>query len=333
MKYKQVLAFVSITLGTGLMTLSVSPSRATPSVIQIDPSFTPDNSIATQEQLSIAYSEWQDSAHADTYDNGMGANTTCARCKSPKNWDPSQQLAQQEALNCFACKRVPGAERPELLSGVSVPEEEWANIGCEICHEPVEDSFYTAISYWDGQTGQYLQVENPNELCAKCHEGRHGFEVMEEQEQSPAHNGWECTLCHGAHGKSVACTDCHDPNVGAGVDDHRTHLNVNCTACHDAGALTIWKDPDPLSGHYDEFITRRFAHTLTSWPSHNLELEVLCERCHHYPLGRTPRPQIADEVGCQVCHAEGAGMFWCAYFTRNPNPLETEFLTDPYDEK
>ena len=286
------------------------------------PTVTPTPQIATQEELLIAQMEWELSAHADTFDNGMGANTTCARCKSPKNWDPSQNLAAQEALDCSSCKRIPGAPRPELESGVPVTQDDWQSIQCDICHIPIGDSYSTSLAYWDQFSRTYVAVQDTNELCAKCHEGQHGFEVVEEQEASPVHQGWECTRCHGAHGEPSACTDCHDPMSGPGSFEHARHPSVNCTACHDRGGLSIWQESDPGSDFFNTFMTRRFAHTLTSWPSHNLSLEVSCVKCHHPKDFKSP--VLVQEIGCQECHPEGAVLFWCEYFPRNsePNPVQ-----------
>ncbi|MEW6717353.1 MAG: hypothetical protein AB1345_07615 [Chloroflexota bacterium] len=300
-----------------LFVLAVRASAAPPISAPLFP-ITPTGQIATEAELTIARDEWAQSAHADTYDNGMGANTTCARCKSPLNWDPSQDIAQQEALDCNACKRIPGAPRPELLSGVAVSEFEWQNIGCEVCHIPAGDSYYTGIAFWDQASGQYQEVGSVMELCAHCHEGQHGFKVIEEQMLSKVHVNMQCTECHGTHGAPSTCTDCHDPTTGRGASDHARHLNVNCTACHDAGGLSIWLETDPQSPHLGEYITRRFAHTLTSWPSHNLQLESRCERCHH-PLGEY-QVIVASEVSCSACHPNGAVIFWCEFFPRNSNP-------------
>ncbi|MBN2471040.1 MAG: hypothetical protein JXN59_09970, partial [Anaerolineae bacterium] len=46
---------------------------------------TPDD-IASPLEIAAAYAAWEQSGHAETFDNGMGADTTCARCKSPFNW-------------------------------------------------------------------------------------------------------------------------------------------------------------------------------------------------------------------------------------------------------
>ena len=276
---------------------------------------TPAPQVATREELLVAQAEWELSAHADTFDDGMGANTTCARCKSPKNWDPSQDLAAQKALDCGSCKRISGAPRPELESGVPVTQHEWQNIQCNICHIPTGDSFYTDIAFWDQSSRTYIPVQDTNELCAKCHESQHGFEVVEEQSASLAHNSWECTRCHGPHGKSSACTDCHDPTIGPGAVEHGRHPSVDCTACHDAGGLSIWQERVPDSKFFGKYITRRFAHTLTSWPSHNLSKDVSCVKCHHPKDYNSP--VLVEEIGCHICHPDGAVLFWCINFPRD----------------
>lgn len=286
----------------------------------LQPAVTPGGRVATPEELATAQAEWSNSEHAATYDEGMGANTTCARCKSPFNWDPSQIAAQQRALDCGSCKRIPGAPRPALAEGVSVDRDEWHHIECEVCHVPAGDSYSVEIAFWNQATARYEAVDSASELCAHCHEGRHGFEVVEEQEASEAHQGWECTRCHGAHGAPADCADCHDPQSGSGAREHARHPNVNCTGCHDAGGLSVWQDPVSHSEHTGEYITRRFAHTLTSWPSHNLERSVDCRRCHHLPEPQSAVP--VPEVSCTGCHEhrDGAVSVWCTYFERDEDP-------------
>jgi hypothetical protein len=274
---------------------------------------TPTAEIATRAELEGAYAEWSQSKHAETYDQGLGANTTCAKCKSPANWDP-QNEAVEAAHDCGSCKRIPGAPRPDLKGGVIVPQHNWKNISCDICHQPVGDSFDKSISFWNQAKGEYESVASVSELCGKCHVGRHGFEVIEEQETSPAHQGWECTRCHGSHGSPSKCSDCHNPNTGKGAEEHLSHTQVNCTACHDAGALPIWQEIDQQSLHYGEFIPVRFAHALTSWPSHNLQLEVRCQRCHHPFHDRHPVAAVTD---CEACHEDGGVLFWCRNFPRD----------------
>lgn len=317
-----------ILLIVGLFGITAHVSAIYPSQIADPlPLPTPSGHIATEAELAEAQAEWVQSAHADTFDNGMGANTTCARCKSPLNWDPNEEIAAQQATDCGSCKREPGKERPLLAEGTPVLRAEWRNITCEVCHIPVDNSYDTGIVFWNQRLGRYEPVANASELCNKCHEGQHGFEVVAEQEASLVHEQMVCTDCHGAHGAASACTDCHDPAVGSGSFEHVRHPSVNCTACHDAGSLSIWQDSDSNSPHYGDYIPRRFAHTLTSWPSHNLSVEVECQRCHH-PVGDRGAA-IVEYVGCDECHehAYGAVSEWCIFFDRDVNPNATPTST------
>ena len=311
-----VLIFLGIIAGFMIVGSAVaSPPMSAP------PQPTPSGHIATAAELQQARNDWTHSQHANTFDDGQGANTTCASCKSPRNWDPKAIVAQDQALDCNACKRVPGAPRPELEGGVPVAQQDWHNIGCDICHIPVGNSYYTGLVFWNQALGQYESVSSTTELCAKCHEGTHGFQVIEEQTASVAHKGWECTKCHGAHGTPSACTNCHNPSVGVGAQVHAQHPQTNCTACHDAGGLSIWHDSDVSSPHFNEYVPVRFAHTLRSWTSHDLRAQVLCQRCHH-PRSDGSAP-VVSQVVCTVCHTNGASLFWCNYFLRNPDPNAT----------
>ena len=317
----QALAFFLLFMLVSVFLVAGSAAANSPSSAPT-PQPTPTRGhIATQAELAAARSEWGHSAHADTFDAGQGANTTCASCKSPRNWDPTDLAGQAQALDCNACKRVPGAPRPALEGGVPIAQKDWHNVGCEICHEPVGDSYYTSISFWNQAMGKYEPVASTTELCAKCHEAQHGFQVIEEQTASVAHQGWECTRCHGAHGAPSACTNCHDPKVGKGAQEHALHPKVNCTACHDAGGLSIWHDTDSNSKHYGEYAAVRFGHALRSWTSHDLTLQVQCERCHH-PQG-AGQTVVAANIGCTQCHPDGAASVWCAAFTRNSDPYPT----------
>jgi hypothetical protein len=274
----------------------------------------PDN-IASFAEVAQAMASWELSEHAHTYDEGLGADTTCARCKSPLNWDPFAPAAEA-ALDCASCKRVPGEARPVLDGGVPVSETEWQHIGCPICHEPIGDSYRITPAFWNQELGTYEPVESTDELCAQCHEGQHGFEVTEEILVDQAHIGWGCLDCHGPHGDDVDCVDCHDIFEGAGTMEHANHMQVHCSACHDQGGLPLWNDRDIASPFYGTIITVCFAHTLTSWPSHNLRAEVQCGRCHH--ARGSIYPAIAETISCDnsSCHPQGAVLYWCPTFAR-----------------
>lgn len=275
--------------------------------------------VASAEQLATAEAEWATSGHADTYDGGLGADTTCARCKSPLNWQPDP-VAALAALDCAACKREPGQPRPNLSVAAPVLEVDWQNIGCRVCHEPAGDSYLTSIAFWNNELQLYEEVGSVTELCDRCHEGQHGFWVVREQAESPAHKEWECTACHGPHGAPSACSDCHDTTAGAASAEHVRHLQVDCTTCHDAGGLPIWQDTNPESRYSGIYMTFRMAHADRSWPSHNLQRQVSCGRCHH-PL-EGAQGALAPEADCEVCHPAGAVWDWCPAFPRQAPPAE-----------
>jgi hypothetical protein len=272
------------------------------------------NTIASPAEVAAAMALWEQSEHAHTYDGGLGADTTCARCKSPFNWDPAAPAAEA-AQDCASCKRVPGEARPVLESGEPVSQDEWRNIDCSICHEPVGNSYRIAPSIWNQELGVYEPVESSDELCAHCHEGRHGFEVAEEVRASEVHQGWACLDCHNPHGDDISCSDCHDTMEDGSAEVHNNHLEVHCTACHDNYGLATWRERDTESDFYDTVITIRFAHTLTAWPSHNLQTAVDCRDCHH--ARDIDRPALVQTVSCgdATCHPQGAVLSWCPYFT------------------
>jgi hypothetical protein len=303
----------ALSLGAALTVADISPSAIHAQESAATPT-PPAEDIASWAEVALAYAQWERSGHAETFDDGMGADTTCARCKSPLNWDPEHPAAEA-ALDCAACKRTPGEARPVLAGGAVVAEEDWLHIGCPVCHEPVGDSFRITPAFWNQAAETYEAVDSAKELCGHCHEGRHGFEVIEEMASDRAHSGMGCLECHDPHGDQIMCEDCHDPLEGPGAEVHANHPAVRCSGCHDRGGLSLWRERNPDSEFYGEVITIRFAHTLTSWPSHNLQTTVACGTCHH--AKDATRPPLASAVSCDnaACHPQGAVMAWCPYFT------------------
>jgi hypothetical protein len=68
--------------------------------------------VATADELQAAQAQWARSRHANTYDNGQGANTTCASCKSPRNWDPRSGCCSSG--RACVCMSGGSAQRVEL---------------------------------------------------------------------------------------------------------------------------------------------------------------------------------------------------------------------------
>src|SRR5512146_1347963 len=81
---------------TGALLSGQADATTMPDVARIaSPSPTPfvtrTPHVASAEELAAAQVEWERTRHASTYDNGLGANSTCALCKSPRNYrlDPA----------------------------------------------------------------------------------------------------------------------------------------------------------------------------------------------------------------------------------------------------
>ena len=52
--------------------------------------------------LAAIQAAYKTSTHSNDYGEGRGPNTLCARCHSPRNWDPAAKPGPPP--NCVACK-------------------------------------------------------------------------------------------------------------------------------------------------------------------------------------------------------------------------------------
>ena len=117
--------------------------------------------------------------------------------------------------SCFACKFE--LEDPPPF----IPENEWVDIPCHVCHEADRDgNIQPEIAWWEiAPLGEYIAVASPTELCLKCHAPtdtlRHG-----DVQLGGAHIDYECTGCHAAHDTTTSCdvVGCHgdviEPELG-----------------------------------------------------------------------------------------------------------------------
>lgn len=253
--------------------------------------------IPTPDQA--AYREaWASGAHAHTYDLGKGPNTYCARCHAPENWDPAAKV--DPAPNCVSCKFATDAQLRVAQHNPPVAEQDWKDIGCEICH-PVEDGVASArIAWLNTTTGYHETVPTATALCEKCHTDTETIRHKRDLGTS-VHTGFDCTRCHDAHSAKATCTapGCHEqvPKPTAPVPGHDAdHARVTCGACHDAAKLAV----GPLQGD-GTWVTFRTTKLLgrdstAVYVSHNLQPAVDCARCH-YPNNPW---KLAEKVGGAV---------------------------------
>ncbi len=225
------------------------------------------------------WATWEQSSHAHTYALEKGPNTYCAKCHSPANWDPMARI--DDPPNCVSCKFAFESSTRIAKDNPLVPEHDWVNIDCAVCHR-VEDGIADSVIAWHNTTtGYYESVVSTTGLCEKCHLDnatlRHKRELG-----GGAHAGFECTDCHDPHTTRAGCADCHDAaaisDVSPGHDP--AHAVVTCAACHDASGLEVAPLED--DGVWMPFRTGELLGRVTREPyqSHNLQLSVDCTRCH-----------------------------------------------------
>jgi hypothetical protein len=257
------------------------PEQATSeTTMDVDQPVDPDIILAT----------WQAGAHADTFVvSEAGTNSSCARCHAPVNWIPTMEDMPE---TCSVCKFE--VDPPPPLTA----QADWTNIECRVCHITKKGKVEAEYAWLEiAPIEEYAAVASVNELCEKCHLAG---DVPEHISLTVGgdHEGYSCTQCHDAHDVAASCStsECHPDILSSDVplpghdDDHSA---ISCAACHDAGDLEVDKAEDT-----DEWIT--FTIPTTSgerrpFYSHNIVLEVDCQRCHF-----TDNPWgLVDTIGAQ----------------------------------
>jgi len=127
-----------------------------------------------------------------------------------------------------------------------VEEADWFGITCESCHIVDENGIAGELAWLNVATGEYEEINYPNELCGKCHANTSG--------------------------------DTHMNGLNAIMLD-----KVTCMACHDADEMEVGPHPDEAEGGV--FVTivssvGRAGPTTEYVKSHSIQWEVSCDRCH-----------------------------------------------------
>ncbi len=104
-----------------MLTMALSAFQpAAPQPIGIfgeEPPTPPDHST-----YSAYYAALEEGPHGDTWGEGKGPNTWCARCHSPQNWDPAAFVGPPPS--CMTCKFPTDDEMRIAEGNPFVPEEE-----------------------------------------------------------------------------------------------------------------------------------------------------------------------------------------------------------------
>ncbi|MEK6256332.1 MAG: cytochrome c3 family protein [Chloroflexota bacterium] len=238
----------------------------------------PDQVDSVQEEvidLDAIYAGWGISPHAHSHVvDDSGNNSNCARCHAPANWIPSMDDMPE---SCSACK-FEVEDPPPFL-----PEEGWEHIPCKVCHQvDKKENILPEYSWLEiAQIGEYVEVSSADELCRKCHEVEDlpGHLVVQ---VDGAHSDYQCIKCHDAHDTAASCSTagCHESIEPTTVGHDDDHQLVSCSACHDGGNLMVGPNED--LGYWTTYFSSQFdGEELIPFTSHNIVLEVLCERCHY----------------------------------------------------
>jgi hypothetical protein len=214
-----------------LMLLCMSCQQSDTSLTEIPLLEFPTQDLA---QLAIIQ-EWENSPHANTYGLGKGPNTYCAKCHSPLNWDPQAKI--DPPPNCVSCKFPNESELRIAQNNPFVREEDWENIGCEICHRVLNGDVEAEINWLDISTNYYETVETSVELCEKCHLTNDTLKHQREFKGS-VHETFTCTDCHNPHSTTANCTagGCHldfSDKEAVHIEEHLDQINEDdCEECH-----------------------------------------------------------------------------------------------------
>ena len=261
---------------------------------------------------------WQTGPHGAVYDLGKGPNTYCAQCHSPLEWDSNARI--DPPPNCVSCKFATDSAVRVAAGNPLISESDWHGIQCQVCHRIENaKKADSQLAWYNAASGFYETVLDSTQLCNKCHRDTEALRYAVSLGDQ-VHSGFTCTQCHDPHNLVATCTQsgCHTGLVGesrisphaTGADvgtcnstgchdndtmtgrptpviskdgwNHRslTHSKVSCEACHDASGMEV----GPLEGS-DRWGTIRKVTLLgrtteKPYPSHDLQREVDCARCH-----------------------------------------------------
>jgi hypothetical protein len=269
------------------------------------------------EQKAIWVS-WESGPHADTYDLEKGPNTYCAKCHSPTNWDVAAKI--DPPPNCVSCKFAFESE-PRIAQGNTlVPESEWNDIGCEVCHVVTDGLAESGIGWLNPTTGYHETVANATELCEKCHLDNQTLRHKRDLGEN-AHADFECVQCHDSHSVKANCRNCHPivmmDTTAVTLEHPSAKNNDECRSCHPKAwdehdrDIKLAGDDDCMNCH-DELMVEA-KQTPASLAHSSVHLAVSCVACH-------------DASGLEVGPIEGQNL-WMTFRT-------TELLghsqTEPY---
>jgi len=302
-----------------VLTLSAFQPLAPPA--DEEPPTPPDHSA-----YSEYYAALEEGPHGNTWGEGKGPNTWCARCHSPQNWDPAAFVGPPPS--CMTCKFPTDDEMRHAEGNPFVPEEEWVGIQCDTCHRSEEGVVLEGNAWLNPVSMEYQDVNTPTELCEKCHVTTTGNAFGSGVEHKitlggSAHLNYGgflgetpppsyCSDCHDPHtGEPKQCEDCHTIEVADHAKGKYGAMQIlTCMACHDAAGYDVGPHPDEAMGGIwvpQETTQGRGGPSTDAVISHSIVYEVACDRCHfeenpweltvYTADGEIPEPEEGGDEG------------------------------------
>jgi hypothetical protein len=237
--------------------------------------------LATRTPVSLNADQveqlWTQGVHADTFvEDEEGRNSSCARCHAPMHWQPlSSELPTSWAQNGLT----------GLSTQIHISESDWSQISCEICHPQVREDVDGEIGWLEiPPMAIYMDVDTSSQLCGYCHLAETNKDHIPFRFEG-VHAQLSCIDCHDAHDGSASCgtSTCHQPFAQECIEietHDKPHSEVTCGGCHDGLGLPIgWNEEIEK---WDTFYggDPRVERAARPFNSHNLVLEVDCDRCH-----------------------------------------------------
>ncbi|SNQ62303.1 hypothetical protein [Candidatus Methanoperedens nitratireducens] len=275
-------------------------------------------------KIDVAAESWLESAHAQSLHMSGDNKMSCAKCKSPANYNVS---ANQSS---------------------TIAQADWQGIQCRVCHNLHDRRFpnYTGpsgfpVAFYNSTNSSlagyavYEQVPNATVLCEKCHltftddiNSTHNSNYGGYHKQTV---GFNCTNCHmnstfsdemhkfevkNTTSGVTGCEVCHDyAGSHSSFSQRSYHDNkVDCVACHDQTFTTnasgyaeyvfpyksaysygLWN----VSGNWTTYF-KKSSTSIKSWPLHNITGSVTCSKCHNATSALNGT--IAPALACSGCH-------------------------------
>jgi hypothetical protein len=296
-------------------------------------------------KIENASQTWVQSNHAKSLRMSGDNKQSCAKCKSPLNYNVS------------------------LPTGTLIAQPDWQGINCRVCHNLHNRSyspgagpiaFYNATQSSTVGYDVYDKVVNATELCEKCHTGgshdskfggthkntfnftcvtchmntssksfnfqNHTFEVT-----NVTSGEIGCEVCHKAedhtfsytpnHTGKATCEACHDKTVS------RNATGYAITGTYPTSGYGLWNDT--ATGMVSSY---KLSHSApATWPLHNISKEVNCAKCHGTKDASTnllivgPSLAHTNTGTCDECHIVTPGSGFTLPLTQSCKVCHTTY--------